>query len=120
MVGPLAGGICQELESRYVDSKPDDVYFRSSDSVNQIDCDMRLDPREEFHRVVVSASQRQGSLIAITTGGQRSSRVASLCGANGLVHLPSLKNDGVTQIKRGEIAQAVMIGEIKGESFVHQ
>lgn len=75
---------------------------------------MRLDPREEFHRVIVSAGHRPGSLTAMTTGGQRSSRVASLCGANGLVHLPSLKKDGVSHIKKGEIVQAVMIGEIRG------
>lgn len=75
---------------------------------------MRLDPRQEFHRVVVSAGGRQGSLTATTTGGQRSSRVASLCGANGLVHLPSVTKDGPTHIRKGETAQAVIIGEIRG------
>jgi gephyrin len=82
--------------------------------VSQVDCDMRLDPREEFHRVVVSASsQTPGILVATTTGGQRSSRVASLCGANGLVHLPSLQKGGTDRIKKGELAQAVLIGEIR-------
>lgn len=76
---------------------------------------MRLDPREEFHRVIISpSSQRQGVLVATTTGGQRSSRVASLCGANGLVHLPPLKDDGISKIGKGEVVQAVVIGEIRG------
>ncbi|KAJ9123963.1 hypothetical protein QFC22_000754 [Naganishia vaughanmartiniae] len=80
----------------------------------QVDCDMKLDPREEFHRVVVSASsQTPGMLVATTTGGQRSSRVASLCGANGLVHLPSQQKGGVDRIKKGQLAQAVLIGEIR-------
>ncbi|KAJ9093795.1 hypothetical protein QFC19_008172 [Naganishia cerealis] len=80
----------------------------------QVDCDMKLDPREEFHRVIVSPSKEQpGVLLAMTTGGQRSSRVASLCGANGLVHLPSLQKGGADRIKKGEIAQAVLIGEIR-------
>lgn len=94
--------------------KPNLLVKVPSDAELEVDCDMRLDPREEFHRVVVSAGHRPGSLTAMTTGGQRSSRVASLCGANGLVHLPSLKKDGVTHIKKGEIVQAVMIGEIRG------
>lgn len=74
---------------------------------------MKLDPREEFHRVVVSASKgTPGVLVATTTGGQRSSRVASLCGANGLVHLPALQKDGRDRVRKGELVQAVLIGEI--------
>lgn len=83
--------------------------------VNQIDCDMRLDAREEFHRVVISpARDRSGVLVATSTGGQQSSRVASLCGANGLVHLPLSEAGGKSKVHKGDIVNAVIIGEIRG------
>ncbi|KAF8546428.1 hypothetical protein OG21DRAFT_1479679 [Imleria badia] len=50
---------------------------------------MRLDPRVEFHRVVVKATPE--GLKPYSTGGQRSSQVASLSGANALVQLPILQ-----------------------------
>ncbi len=80
--------------------------------------DMPLDPREEFHRVIVTPSadvNKAGLLVATSTGGQRSSRVASLCGANGFVHLPMREKEegGREVMKKGELADAVMIGEIQ-------
>lgn len=87
----------------------------SDHSVNQVDCDMRLDAREEFHRVIISpARDRRGILVAASTGGQQSSRVASLCGANGLVHLPLREDGGKDKVNKGDIVQAVLIGEIRG------
>ncbi|EJD01356.1 uncharacterized protein FOMMEDRAFT_147908 [Fomitiporia mediterranea MF3/22] len=71
---------------------------------------MRLDPRTEFHRVVIGAGP--DGLLARSTGGQRSSRVASLSGANGLVVLPQKKEGGPAELKAGEIAEAILIGEI--------
>lgn len=55
-------------------------------------------------------------LKAYSTGGQRSSRVASLSGANGLVVLPML-NHGTEKVslEPGEFAQAVILGEIEME-----
>lgn len=82
--------------------------------------DMQLDPRPEFHRVSIRASA-SGNLIAFSTGGQRSSRVGSLAGANGFVHVPALrKTPGVGHgdwqvLRRGEMATAVLIGEIAPE-----
>jgi len=70
---------------------------------------MPLDTRVEFHRVIVQATPN--GLQATTTGGQRSSRVASLCGANGLVQLPMLAEGGPHKLNAGDFAQAVMIGE---------
>ncbi|EGO02125.1 hypothetical protein SERLA73DRAFT_49272, partial [Serpula lacrymans var. lacrymans S7.3] len=72
---------------------------------------MRLDPRTEFHRVIVSSGV--SGLQATSTGGQRSSRVASLSGANGLVVLPILKEGGPNVLEAGEYADAVIIGEIQ-------
>lgn len=72
---------------------------------------MRLDPRTEFHRVIIRAGK--DGLEASSTGGQRSSRVASLSGANGLVVLPPRKEGGPQSLEVGERVEAVMVGEIK-------
>jgi len=77
----------------------------------QLQDEMRLDPRTEFHRVVIKAET--GGLKAYSTGGQRSSRVASLSGANGLVVLPHKKEGGPSTVRSGEWIDAVMIGEIQ-------
>lgn len=73
---------------------------------------MRLDLRVEFHRVVVKATP--DGLKAYSTGGQRSSRVASLCGANALVQLPPCpQSGGPLQLQAGEWVDTVIIGEIQ-------
>ncbi|KAI0797106.1 MoaB/Mog domain-containing protein [Abortiporus biennis] len=72
---------------------------------------MRLDPRPEYHRVTI-VSEHDG-LKAYSTGGQRSSRVASLSGANGLVALPALKEGGPDRLHVDEVAEAVVIGELQ-------
>ncbi|KAF9236211.1 MoaB/Mog domain-containing protein [Melanogaster broomeanus] len=77
----------------------------------QIQIPMRLDPRVEFHRVIVKATS--DGLKASSTGGQRSSRVASLSGANGLVQLPLLREGGPSQLEAGERVDTVIIGEIQ-------
>ncbi|KAF6748996.1 molybdenum cofactor biosynthesis protein [Ephemerocybe angulata] len=79
---------------------------------------MPFDPRTEFHRVNVKVRATTGVLEAWSTGGQRSSRVASLSGANGLVVLPQLSkgSEGAAEKKgyeKGEWAQAVLIGELE-------
>jgi len=73
---------------------------------------MRLDPRTEFHRVIVRADLKEGTLKAFSTGGQRSSRVASLSGANGLVVLPQ-KASGMDKLEAGQMADAIVIGDIQ-------
>ncbi len=79
----------------------------------QLAQDMPIDPREEFHRVVIEISAASpGTLIARSTGGQRSSRVASLSGANGFVHLPAKTADGPSVLRGGEMAPALVIGEL--------
>ncbi|OAX43361.1 hypothetical protein K503DRAFT_847231 [Rhizopogon vinicolor AM-OR11-026] len=72
---------------------------------------MRLDPRVEFHRVIVKAGEE--GLRAMSTGGQRSSRVASLSGANGLVQLPTKREGGPDRLEVGSYADAVIIGELQ-------
>lgn len=72
---------------------------------------MRLDARTEFHRVVI-ASTTQG-LQAHSTGGQRSSRATSLSGANGLVVLPPKASVSQAELKAGDHADAILIGELQ-------
>ncbi|KAF9498679.1 hypothetical protein BDN71DRAFT_1443074 [Pleurotus eryngii] len=71
---------------------------------------MKLDTRTEFHRVVVRSTN--DGLLAMSTGGQRSSRVASLSGANGLVILPQRKDGSQTALEEGSLVDAIIIGEL--------
>jgi len=87
----------------------------------QIQNSMPLDVRTEFHRVVVRSTlevapdhnRSQVILKAFSTGGQRSSRVASLSEANGFVVLPPLAQEGKKRMEIGEFVQAMIIGEIE-------
>lgn len=75
---------------------------------------MTLDPRTEFHRVIIRSSP--DGLKAFSTGGQRSSRVASLSGANGLVILPRPRardSGSPARLEVGTEIDAVVIGEIQ-------
>lgn len=74
---------------------------------------MRLDPRPEFHRVLLRAGD-DGTINAYSTGGQRSSRVASLSGANGLVALPARTEEGPKEVLPGSFVGALVVGEILG------
>lgn len=65
----------------------------------------------EFHRIVLQAEV--GGLKAYSTGGQRSSRVASLSGANGFVVVPPLKEDLPSELVAGSQVEVVVIGEIQ-------
>ena len=75
--------------------------------------DVKLDPRPEYHRVFISVTAK-GGLLAVSTGGQRSSRVGSLTGANGLLCLPSSKDAGKQSIPKGEIVDALVLGRLGG------
>lgn len=72
---------------------------------------MSLDPRTEFHRAVLRIEK--GGLKAYSTGGQRSSRVASLAGANGFVLVPPLGSNAVRQLEVGAKVDVMVIGEIQ-------
>ncbi|KAK6338075.1 hypothetical protein TWF696_001546 [Orbilia brochopaga] len=76
--------------------------------------DVPLDPRPEFHRAVVRVD-RGGTLVARSTGGQRSSRIGSLQGANALLCLPATSEvgDKRTRIPRGDVVSALLIGELQ-------
>ncbi|KAL9124063.1 MAG: hypothetical protein Q9217_006574 [Psora testacea] len=72
----------------------------------QIRCDKE---RSEYHRVGLRAGE-DGRVWAFTTGGQRSSRVGSLKGAQGLLCLPA--KDAV--IGKGEMVDALVMDGLSG------
>ena len=75
-----------------------------------LDEEIMCDPkRSEYHRVVLTAGS-DGLLHAISTGGQRSSKVTSLRRANGLLCLPAKE----LVIGKGEMVEALMMGALGG------
>ena len=73
---------------------------------DHVKCDKE---RAEYHRVGLQAGD-DGRIWAHSTGGQRSSRVGSLKGAQGLLCLP--KKDGI--IEKGEMIDALVMGGLSG------
>ncbi|MCJ1384542.1 hypothetical protein MMC17_007659 [Xylographa soralifera] len=73
-----------------------------------LDEDVRCDEkRAEYQRATVIAG-KDGLLHAVTTGGQRSSRIGSLKAANALLRLPA--GGGVVRV--GEKMEALLMGQI--------
>ncbi|KAF9006751.1 hypothetical protein BDQ17DRAFT_1398876 [Cyathus striatus] len=77
----------------------------------QLQTAMPLDTRKEFHRVIIRSGP--DGFMASSTGGQRSSRVASLSGANGLVILPLRTANSSAKLEVGAMADAIVISEIQ-------
>lgn len=72
----------------------------------KLEQDLRPDPaRREYQRVGIVVGS-DGVLSARSTGGQRSSRIGSFKGANGLVCLPAV--EGI--VKKGEMVDALLLG----------
>ncbi|KAI1746948.1 molybdenum cofactor synthesis domain-containing protein [Xylaria castorea] len=73
--------------------------------------DFSLDKsRPEYHRAI-AVVDATGCLAATSTGGQRSSKVGSLRGANCLLCLPS----GKEPLKKGAKVDALLMGDIRVE-----
>lgn len=66
--------------------------------------------REEYHRVIASARGGSAELYALSTGGQRSSRIGSFKGANALLKLPA----GGGVLEKGSKVEALMMGPPAG------
>lgn len=78
--------------------------------------DFRLDPRPEFHRVNVAVAS-DGTLVATSTGVQRSSRIGSAGGANAVLCLPARKETSEKRaalgvLPKGEKIEAMLWGQI--------
>jgi gephyrin len=73
--------------------------------------DVRCDTkRSEYHRVLLAVNA-EGRLSATSTGGQRSSRIGSFKGANGLLCLPTSQ----PMLKKGDTCDALIMGKILSE-----
>lgn len=71
--------------------------------------EFKLDPgRPEYHRAIVTV-KGDGSLSAASTGGQRSSRVGSLKGANALLCMPK----GSGPLLKGTKVDALLMGNVR-------
>ncbi|KAL8296996.1 hypothetical protein RB597_006209 [Gaeumannomyces tritici] len=66
--------------------------------------------RPEYHRALVTVG-KDGCLVASSTGGQRSSKVGSLRGANALVCLPK----GSEPLQKGAKAEALLMSPVRPE-----
>jgi gephyrin len=66
--------------------------------------------RPEYHRAIVSAG-KDGVLSATSTGGQRSSRVGSLRGANALLCMPA----GIEPLREGTKVDALLMGGLRSD-----
>lgn len=66
--------------------------------------------RPEYHRCTVAMEKATGTLVATSTGMQRSSRVGSVGGANGLLCLPA-KNGN---LDAWESCECLMMGPVLG------
>lgn len=71
--------------------------------------DYTLDPvRPEYHRAIIAVG-KDGSLLATSTGGQRSSRVGSLKGANALLCMPK----GKEPLRKGTKVDALLMSGVR-------
>ncbi|XP_022091285.1 gephyrin-like isoform X3 [Acanthaster planci] len=73
--------------------------------------DIKLDPRPEFQRVKLAWEGDELIPTATITGSQMSSRLLSMADANALLMLPS-QTDGVKEMKKGSIVDALIIGRV--------
>ncbi|CAG8596646.1 2255_t:CDS:2, partial [Ambispora gerdemannii] len=76
----------------------------------QLSKTIKLDPRPEFHRVIIHFDHETGSFQADSTGFQRSSRLMSLRGCNALLKLPA--NDLLSELSKGTFVEAIVIGPL--------
>ena len=77
----------------------------------QIGWDIKLDPRPEYHRSVITWTQGEDLPTAEGTGNQISSRLLSLKAANALLVLPP-KSADLTNLKKDDKVDAIIIGRI--------
>ncbi|KAL4238950.1 hypothetical protein ACF0H5_003654 [Mactra antiquata] len=77
----------------------------------KVDTNVKLDPRPEYHRVVLTWSSDSEIPVAHSTGNQISSRLLSVNTANALLMLPPRSADK-TEIKKDEVVDAMIIARL--------
>ena len=77
-------------------------------SLFKVDSTIRLDPRPEYHRVVLSWLPDSTVPVAKSTGNQISSRLLSVNTANALLLLPPSSKEK-SEIQKDEVVDAMII-----------
>ncbi|XP_060074353.1 gephyrin-like [Ylistrum balloti] len=77
----------------------------------KVEKDIHLDPRPEYHRVLLKWNPNEDLPYAYSTGNQMSSRLLSMSTANGLLMLPP-RTEERTVVLKGETVDAMIIGRL--------
>ncbi|XP_008401408.1 gephyrin-like [Poecilia reticulata] len=77
----------------------------------QLSCDVKLDPRPEYHRCILTWHHQEPLPWAQSTGNQVSSRLMSMRSANGLLMLPP-KTEQYVELHKGEVVDVMVIGRL--------
>jgi gephyrin len=76
--------------------------------------DIKLDShRPEFHRAHVHLDGGNQSFIGVSTGDQRSSRLASMKSVNALLKCPPVSVTGAERLHKGDWVDALVIGRLE-------
>ncbi|XP_047429899.1 gephyrin b isoform X5 [Mugil cephalus] len=77
----------------------------------RLSCDVKLDPRPEYHRCILTWHHQEPLPWAQSTGNQVSSRLMSMRSANGLLMLPP-KTEQYVELHKGEVVDVMVIGRL--------
>ncbi|XP_055042444.1 gephyrin b isoform X2 [Paramisgurnus dabryanus] len=77
----------------------------------RLSCDVKLDPRPEYHRCILTWHHQEPLPWAQSTGNQVSCRVMSMRSANGLLMLPP-KTEQYVELHKGEVVDVMVIGRL--------
>uniref|UniRef100_A0A3B4VDT4 Gephyrin n=1 Tax=Seriola dumerili TaxID=41447 RepID=A0A3B4VDT4_SERDU len=80
-------------------------------SLISLSCDVKLDPRPEYHRCILTWHHQEPLPWAQSTGNQVSSRLMSMRSANGLLMLPP-KTEQYVELHKGEVVDVMVIGRL--------
>jgi len=72
---------------------------------------IKLDPRPEYHRAVITFNHTTSKFIAVSTGRQQSSRMLSMRSCNALLKLPDSTSE-LTELPKGTLVDALVIGQL--------
>ncbi|XP_078262449.1 gephyrin isoform X5 [Rhinoraja longicauda] len=77
----------------------------------RLSSDVKLDPRPEYHRCILTWHHQEPLPWAQSTGNQMSSRLMSMRSANGLLMLPP-KTEQYVELHKGEVVDVMVIGRL--------
>uniref|UniRef100_A0AAQ4RML2 Gephyrin n=1 Tax=Gasterosteus aculeatus aculeatus TaxID=481459 RepID=A0AAQ4RML2_GASAC len=77
----------------------------------RLSCDVKLDPRPEYHRCILTWHHQEPLPWAQSTENQVSSRLMSMRSANGLLMLPP-KTEQYVELHKGEVVDVMVIGRL--------